>query len=696
MGTKTAPWRVDQLDPKKLFEVVPNTDPETSARFSLPIPNWLDENGNPKYEHPDLIQKEKSDGSTEWRLSFFNYEDNVNQAVKIDGNGSIIIASPTPGQCDRIKKFIAERVEDVRQLTPEHVVEVLEWALHELGRADRYNENIQTLDRKMMPVGDFSGHFGPYVYHPGKLPVSATIFIPGVGSFQGPAPEPQNFEEGAFITFRGMTKKQATRAIKEFDPYTSDNMPARLVSKAVFTQSRRHKDGSYIKVGELEPQTKKVRNYKKIRPLGGFPELSPELNAVQRAWAKSIEETYSSHGGVFIDTREIEELPTLLEQGEDADKEIYLVKPTSESEGNERERPLALRFDLTVPTARYIAQHYSDLTFPFRRAQIGKVRRADAPKTGRYREFYQCDYDVIGDGHLPIEYDAEMPRIMHELTTKLDLNVELGMNNRRIYQGFFEGNGIEGSDVVQAIRIVDKLDKIGDEGVACRLSEELDLSSTVIDKALQLAAIKTPDGSFADQVMALGIDNPLLREGVSELSTVMRLIEDLPQGFAFANLRVARGLDYYTGTVYEGTLPDYPEAPAPLAGGRYDDLASRFMARKLPGVGISFGLSRVFNYLVAQNAINPGPSTPTQVLVSYQNNTDSDMKRAMEHCKALRERGIVAEMYYGSVQEQMQYANKKGIPYVLFETDNAGNPFEIRDMRASHQMPVDFKTWEPR
>ena len=212
---------------------------------------------------------------------------------------------------------------------------------------------------------------------------------------------------------------------------------------------------------------------------------------------------------------------------------------------------------------------------------------------------------------------------------------------------------------------------------------------------MALASIKTADGAFADRVMALGVDNELIREGVSELATVMRLIEGLPRGFAFADLRVARGLDYYSGTVYEGVLTKFTDAPAILAGGRYDDLASRFMPRKLPGVGISFGLTRVFNYLKAQGAIDPGPSTPTQVLVAYDNDTHDGVKRAMQHCEALRSRGIVAEIFYGDKYGQMGYAGKKGIPYVLFETDNDENSFEIRDMQASEQKPVDFSSWQP-
>ena len=565
-----------------------------------------------------------------------------------------------------------------------------------MGLYDRYNDNTKTLTSKMQSVGDFEDNFGPYVYHEGRLPVSAAIFLEGAGSFQGAAPEPQRFEEGAFITFPGMNAKAATKYIKSFDPRDPPAMSARLVSKSVFLRSRRMKDHHPVNIETIPHQVERIKSYKKILPLGGFPELSPEFTGVQKEWIDRISGVYSSYGFVPIETRAIEELDTLLEQGEDSDKEIFLIDRHSQKHDSSKDRQLALHFDLTVPTARYVAQNFSSLTFPFRRQQIAKVWRADDPNQGRYREFYQCDVDVIDTDNISIEYDAEMPRIMYDLTQAIGLgDVEIGINNRKIYQGFFQGFDLDGDDIVSTIRILDKLAKIGPEGVTSRLSEEVSLGATAIDKSLELASIRESDLSFADKVMALGVDNNLLREGVGELSTVLKRLEDLPQGFAVANLSIARGLDYYSGTVFEGQMKDYPEFPAVLAGGRYDNLVSRFMARKLPGVGISFGLTRVFNFLADKNVISTGPSTPTQVLIAHKDNGDEEMRRAMALRDQLREQGIVAELFYGDLYQQMNYANRKNIPYVLFETDNPAKPYEIKDMKTSEQAPVNLQEWKP-
>lgn len=693
----TSAWTVDQLDPKKLFEVVPNADPETSARFSLPVPNWLGEDGAPRFKHKSLRLIDKGD-RREWRFMFWNYEDNCEQGVKIDGTGVVMFTGPTPGQGDKIKEYVSSLVPDVKGLLPQHLQKVLDHTYKKMGLVDRYNDNIETLNRKMKPGAGVEGNYGPYVYDEEKLPVSATIFLPGSGTFQGPALEPQQFENGSFITFPGMNIKTATTYIKSYDPFDPPTMKARLVSKAAFLKSRKDKGGDTINMNDIPQQREPVRNYKKIRPIGGFPELAPAFVSVQQNWIRSISEVFTSYGFSAIETRMIEDLSTLLEQGEDADKEIFEVTRRSSQHDSSKDRPLALRFDLTVPTARYIAQNESSLTFPFRRQQIGPVFRADDPNQGRYRQFYQCDVDVIGigTGINSVYYDAEMPRIMYDVTQAVGIEgVEIGINNRKIYQGFFEGNGLEGDEIVSSIRILDKLHKIGPEGVASRLSDELDLAATIIDKSLELASIKTQDLSFADRVMALGVDNQLIRDGVEELSIVMKSLEDLPRGFAVANLSIARGLDYYSGTVYEGQMRQYPDFPAILAGGRYDNLVSRFMPRKLPGVGISFGLTRVFNFLADKKVIMPGRSTPTQVLIAHDGK-DEDIRIASQLRDELRKRGVAAELFYGDLYEQMNYANRKKIPHVLFRTDNPEQPFEIKNMATGSQSVVNFQTWTPQ
>ncbi len=689
-------WTVDQLDPKRLFEVVPNTDPETSSRFSLPVPNWLDESGAPKWSHPNIRQIEKR-GRLEWRYVFKNYEDFCDQAVKIDGSGTLIIAGPTLGQSARIIDLVYKTVGHISDLTPEKFSRILETTLEEMGLQDRYNDDIENLTKKMKPVEGTRDFLGPYTYNEERLPISASIYLEGCGHFKGPTAEPQHFEKGAFVTFPGMTIAAARKYIKNYDPHNDNSIQAKLVSKAVFLRSRRDKNHLAINLDKIQGQVEPVRHYKKIQPLGGFPELSPEFASVQKQWIDNISSIYSSYGFTPLDTREIEELDTLLEQGEDSNKEIFLVKSRSKQQEAAKDRQLALRFDLTVPTARYVAQNFSKLEFPFRRQQISKVHRADNPNQGRYREFYQCDVDVIDTDNISIEYDAEMPRIMYDVTEAIGLDgVEIGINNRKIYQGFFQELGVEDGDIVDSVRILDKLPKIGAEGVISRLSEEIGLSSTVIDKSLQLSSIKEYDRSFADRVMALGCDNELIRQGVEELSTVMRRLEDLPYGYAAANLSIARGLDYYSGTVFEGHIKQFPECPAILAGGRYDSLVSRFMARKLPGVGISFGLTRVFNFLADKNILQAGPQTPTKVLVAHKNNGHEDIQNAMQSRELLRARGINAEILYSDLYNQMSYANRKGIPYVLFHTENPASPHEIRDMRRSTQAAADLSVWRPQ
>lgn len=689
-------WTVDQLDPKKLIEVVPNTDPETSARFSLPIPNWLKEDGSPRFDHPDIRLVDKKD-RFEWRMHFTNFEDFCEQGVKIDGTGTIMIAGPTPGQSQTIINLVRERAPDLSALTPKHIHEILQITQEVMGLQDRYNDNISTLDRKMRAVGATQNHLGPFVYDDQKLPVSAAIYIQGSGYFQGPALEPQHFENGAFVTFPGMSAKAAEKYIRAFDPRDSGEVLSKLVSKSVFLRSRRDKQNHAINIGTIPAQVEPVKHYKKIQPLGGFPELLPEFTAVQADWIGKISNVYDSYGFVPIDIRHIEELSTLLGEGEDSDKEIFKAERVSKQHDSTKDRSLGLRFDLTVPTARYIAQNFSQLTFPFRRQQIGKVHRADDPNQGRYREFYQCDADVIGKGGLSIEYDAEMPRIMCDVVKAIGLDgVEIGINNRKIYQGFFEGAGLEGNDIIGSIRILDKLAKIGPEGVISRLSEEIGLNSVMIDKSLELASIKEYDGAFADRVMALGIDNDLIRQGVKELSTVMMRLEDMPKGFAVANLSIARGLDYYSGTVFEGHMKAFPEFPAILAGGRYDNLVSRFMAQRLPGVGISFGLTRVFNFLADKKLIMPGPSTPTQVLVTYNDGQDNEIKMAMQIRDRLRANGINAELFYGDRVSQMRYANEKHIPFVLFQTGEKDRPYEIKDMKTSQQRVISLHDWKPQ
>ncbi|MDD9900359.1 MAG: histidine--tRNA ligase [Alphaproteobacteria bacterium] len=428
----------------------------------------------------------------------------------------------------------------------------------------------------------------------------------------------------------------------------------------------------------------------KPRPISGFPEWLPEIRAVEMQWLDKIRAVFESYGYGSIETPSVEEIDVLLAKGE-TDKEIYTINRLQAEESDDSEARLALHFDLTVPFARYTAQHFNNLTFPFKRYQVQKSWRGERPQKGRFREFTQCDIDVINVDNLPLHFDAELPAVMFEAYQALDIPpVELRLSNRKIVQGYLQGLGVE--DITTVTRTLDKLDKIRADGVINALSE-LGLDETLAKKCLAIAEIKTDDDSFADKLSSLGVSSPLMEEGIAELKFVMQNLAHLPKGSIKADLGIIRGFDYYTGTILEAYLKDMPKIGAIGSGGRYDDLAGSFINQKLPGIGVSLGLTRLFAVLLEAGHITPAAKAPTQVLVILPD--ESRRAEAAATARTLRTRGYNVELFHSDakVKKQLSYAEKKGIPFVWFPPFKDGQAHEVKDMTQGEQLKADPENW---
>lgn len=429
----------------------------------------------------------------------------------------------------------------------------------------------------------------------------------------------------------------------------------------------------------------KKKSVYKPKPISGFPEWLPEFRAVEQRWMDHLRKVFESYGYCSIETPAVEELEVLTAKGE-VDKEIYVLQRLHADPNDKGDARLALHFDQTVPLARYVAQRFGDLAFPFKRYQMQKVWRGERPQLGRLREFYQCDIDVIGVDQLPLAFDAEMPAVMYEAMMGLNIGrAQIRISNRKILLGLVEALGI--TDSVLVTRIVDKLEKIGHAAVADMLKKELNIATPAIDAILQLAGTK----GDANALRNIPSQNAQMQEGLEELTFVMNAV---PKGSAIADLGIVRGLDYYTGTVYETALLDVPEFTGSVcSGGRYDDLAGNYINRHLPGVGISIGFTRLFDVLSHYGHIKPGPKTPTQVLVVLP----SEDRRAQASATAatLRKRGFNVELYHApqNVKKQMEYANKKGIPFVWFPPFDDAGRHEIKNMVTGAQSDGDPSVW---
>ncbi len=421
----------------------------------------------------------------------------------------------------------------------------------------------------------------------------------------------------------------------------------------------------------------------KPRTLSGFMELLPAPQTQMRRIMAVLRETYSRYGFTPLDTPVIEAAEVLLAKGGgETEKQIYRF--------TKGDADLALRFDLTVPLAKYVALHYNELAFPFRRYQIGKVYRGERAQRGRFREFYQADIDIIGDGKLDIANEAEIPSIIYSIFTKLGLTrFQIRVNNRKILNGFYAMQGLseKSGDIM---RTVDKLDKIGAEKVrACLLDEPLSLTAEQADEIMRFIAISGTNAEVLAALESYRDRNELFDAGVCELSTVARYLGafGVPEENFAVDLTIARGLDYYTGTVYETTLLDHPEIGSVCSGGRYDNLAEYYTDRQLPGVGISIGLTRLFYVLSEQGLLNDAlPTAPADVLVLPM--TD-DLSPAVTLSTALRNAGIRTQLYCEAkkFKAKMSYADKLGVPYValLGEDEIAAGKVAVKDMRSGEQ-----------
>ncbi len=432
-------------------------------------------------------------------------------------------------------------------------------------------------------------------------------------------------------------------------------------------------------------------------PLSGFPELLPAARAVEQQLLQSLASTFELHGFASIETRSVEPLDQLLRKGETS-KEVYVLRrlqeETDSTDAGPR-NPLGLHFDLTVPFARYVLEHAGKLEFPFRRYQIQKVWRGERSQEGRYREFTQADIDIVGRDELPFHHDVEVARVMLDALRRIDFlpGFRLQVNNRKLIQGFYTGVGAPDVDAV--MRVVDKLDKRPEAAVRDQLVADAGLAPEQADQCLALARICTADTSFVERVRALGVEHELLDQGLSELTAVLdgcaALVTDKVE--IVADLRIARGLDYYTGTVFETRLTGHEGLGSICSGGRYDALASDGRTT-YPGVGISLGVSRLLVPLLGKGLVVADRQVPSAVLVALP---DEESRPACDTIAGgLRANGVPCEVAATAQKfgKQIRYAERRGIPYVLFPGSSARSA-EIRDIRSGDQQPVDPATWTP-
>ena len=423
----------------------------------------------------------------------------------------------------------------------------------------------------------------------------------------------------------------------------------------------------------------------KPRTLSGFMELLPGKQAQFNRVMETIRSTYASYGFAGLDTPAIEDAQILLAKGGgDTEKQIYRFQ--------KGDSDLALRFDLTVPLAKYVALHYNELAFPFRRYQISKVYRGERAQRGRFREFYQADIDIIGDGKLDILNEAEIPAIIYNVFRGFGLRrFQIRVNNRKILTGFYAMQGLEekSGDIM---RTVDKLDKIGAEKVRGLLLSECQIEEAAADEILKFIAIR---GTNAEVIAALeGYlgRNELFDLGVSELKTVCVNLAafGVPEENFAVDLTIARGLDYYTGTVYETTLLDHPEIGSVCSGGRYDNLAGYYIDKPLPGVGISIGLTRLFYVLDEQGLLNPELPTASCDALVLPMTEDPAPAIALAH--SLRSAGLRVQLYgeQKKFKQKMAYADKIGVKFAILlgEDEIQAGKCSVKNMKTGEQITV--------
>ncbi|WP_025274349.1 histidine--tRNA ligase [Haloglycomyces albus] len=428
----------------------------------------------------------------------------------------------------------------------------------------------------------------------------------------------------------------------------------------------------------------------KPQPISGFPELLPGQRIVEQQVVDHLRKTFELHGFVNIQTRSAEPLDQLLRKGETS-KEVYVLRRL-QAEDESSDAGLGLHFDLTVPFARYVLENSGKLEFPFRRYQIQPCWRGERPQDGRYREFWQADIDIVDKGHLPAHYETEIPLVIADALAGLPLpKMTVHVNNRKLSQGFYQGLGIE--DPEETLRIIDKLDKIGPDAVIDMLRDKVGADAEQAEQCLALASINSTDTSFVERVRELGVKHELLDQGLEELATLVEAANKRSPGLVRANMSIARGLDYYTGTVYETFVDGQENLGSVCSGGRYDTLADDGK-NTYPGVGLSIGVSRLVIPLLRSGVLRPTRDVPTCVLVAL--NDEESRGHSMDVAQRLRSRGIASQVAPAAQKygKQIKFADKRGIPFVLFLDEESGGA-QIKDIRSGDQFDVDPDEWCP-
>ena len=425
------------------------------------------------------------------------------------------------------------------------------------------------------------------------------------------------------------------------------------------------------------------------RTLAGTMELLPSEQILFNQIKEKIENTYKKFGFLPLDTPIIELSEVLLAKaGGETEKQIYRF--------NKGDTDLSLRFDLTVPLSKYVAKNYGNLSFPFRRYQIGKVYRGERPQKGRYREFYQCDIDIIGDGELDIINDAELPSVIYTIFRELGFNdFTICINNRKILNGLFEEIG-QKENSVEILRIIDKIEKIGKEAVIEEL-EKIGVSKQAIEKIIDFIEIAGTSIEKIEKLKELKIENETFKQGLEELEFVYKNIKlfGVPEENYKIDLTIARGLDYYTGTVYETFLNDYREIGSICSGGRYENLAEYYTNKKLPGVGVSIGLTRLFYKLNELNLINIAKKSVADIIIIPMLD---DLEEPIKLATGLRNLGINTEIYSNNkkLKAKMKYADKLEIPYVIVigEDEINNNKIKLKNMETGEEEEIELKAEE--
>ncbi len=427
----------------------------------------------------------------------------------------------------------------------------------------------------------------------------------------------------------------------------------------------------------------------KVQPktLSGFMELLPNEQVLFNQMVDKIRSSYEKFGFLPIDTPVIESSEVLLAKaGGETEKQVYNF---TKGDSN-----LTLRFDLTVPLAKYVAEYYNQITFPFRRYQIGKVYRGERAQRGRYREFYQCDIDIIGDGTLNIINDAEIPAVMYETFKSLGLeNFSIHINNRKILNGLFESVNVKEKSV-DIMRTIDKIEKIGKETLIAIFKDDYKIQDESINTIINFIEINGTTDEKLEKLENLKIDNELYKKGVEELKEVVKYIRlfNIPDEAFEIDLSIARGLDYYTGTVYETFLNDYKSIGSICSGGRYNDLAEYYTDKELPGVGMSIGLTRLFFILNDIGLITADKKSISDVLVISM---VEDLNKAIEVANELRNAGIKTEIYFDNkkIKAKFKYADRLNIPYVIVigEDEIKSGLLTIKNMQEGTQEKLEIE-----